>query len=101
MRRGVEGRDDGEQGGIDTVSPGRENTKLTPLFASSEEEASGVLEHIAFHELSENSFRRNGRATGGDDQGDFARGNDHDGGLRNAKLPKPITEVNARREGVG
>src|SRR5581483_973367 len=70
--RGEDGRNDGEQGGVDAISPGGQDAELAPFFAAVDKKTPGVLKVVAVNNLPQDALSRNGIAIGGDDQGNFA-----------------------------
>ena len=92
--------DDREQRGVDAVRARREQAELPAFLAAVEQELPRILEFVAIHELAQDVLGRHGRAIRREHQRDLALRHDRDGHLEDAILPRPVTKVQARREGV-
>lgn len=90
--------DHAEQRGIDAVRPGGQHRELAALLAAVGEERPRVLEVVATHRAAEDVIGRDRAAVGRDDQPDLALRDHRHGHLAHAELPRPIPEVEARRE---
>ena len=99
--RALSRRHDLEQRRVDAVGARREDAHLAAALAAAAQERLGVLEAVARDLAAEDALGGIGRAVGGDDEGDFSRGHDHERHALHLVQPAPEAEVPARREEIG
>ena len=75
--------------------------ELAAFFSAIDQEFPRVLEIVAVDDFAQDAFGRDGRAVGGQHQGDFALRHDRHRDFDNAILPAPEPEMQSRRENVG
>jgi hypothetical protein len=90
----------GEERGVDAIRAAGENAELPAFLAAVEQEFPRVLKVVALHALAEDVFRRARRAIGGHDERNFTLLHNRRGNFDHAELPRPITEMQTRRERI-
>ena len=93
-------RDHSEQRRVDAVRSGGENADLPAFLAAIDQELPRVLEVVAINHFAQDAFGRDGSAIRRQHQGDFALRHNRHRHLDDAVLPRPIAEMQSRREHV-